>query len=383
MPSTKLTDLAIKRFPTPQNGTKSYWDTHTRGLGLRVGAGGARTFIVLIGSGRRQSLGRYPIIKLSEAREEASRILAEKTLGKVRPLYTAFDDAKQQFLAERERRNKPSTVQSYRRLLTCHYPYGRKSVGDITTRDLVRRLNQLNERPSEKHHAFAAGRAFFRWCIRNYIIERNPMEPLSVPAPYSSRDRVLSDDELAAVYKTALAGDDTYRRIVALLALTGQRRGEIAGLEWDWINHQNLTITLPAKITKNSRVHVLPFGDAVAEVLANTPRLYNYPYVFPAQRDRFKDKPATIFNGWHKPKVDLDKASGVSDWTLHDLRRTLSTNWAALGVPQVVTEKYLNHVSGGTQSPIAQVYNRYSYFAEMQEAVGTWEAHLAALVENR
>lgn len=382
MPNTKLTDLAIRRFPAPATGTKTYWDAHTKGLGIRVGAGGARTFIVLVESGRRQSLGRYPTIKLTDARTEAVRILAEKTLGRIRPRHVAFDDAKEQFLAECTKRIRPRTIQDYTRLLKRHYPYRRKSVADITTHDIVRRLNKLNDVPAEKHHAFAAGRVFFRWCIRNHIVERSPMEPLSVPLPHSSRDRVLSDEELAAVYQNARFGDSAFHNIVALLTLTGQRRGEIAALEWSWIDGGARAITLPASITKNKRIHAIPFGDAVAKVLENITRIDKNPYVFPAARDRLKDKPATIFNGWGKPKIQFDIESGVSDWTLHDLRRTLSTNWAALQIPQVVTEKYLNHVSGGTQSPIAQVYNRYSYFEEMQVAVTTWEAHLAALVES-
>lgn len=382
MPRTQLTNLAIKRFPTPSNGTSTYWDTHTKGLGLRVGAGGARTFIVLIDSGRRRSLGRYPTIKLADARTEAARILAEKTLGKIRPLHMAFDDAKDQFLTECEKRNKPRTVQDYARLLKRHYPYGRKSIADITTHELVRRLNQLNDVPSEKHHAFTAGRAFFHWCIRNHIIDRSPLEPISVPPKRSSRDRVLSDDELKAVYETTRGSDNTFHNIVALLTLTGQRRGEIAALEWDWVDVDARTITLPATLTKNKRVHSFPYSDAVAEVLDIIPRIYKSPYVFPAARDRFKDKPATVFNGWGKPKAMFDTECGVTNWTLHDLRRTLSTNWAALQIPQVVTEKYLNHLSGGTQSPIAQVYNRYSYFKEMQEAVAIWEAHLASIIGN-
>ncbi len=87
-----------------------------------------------------------------------------------------------------------------------------------------------------------------------------------------------------------------------------------------------------------------------------------------------------MFNGWGKPKAALDKACGVIDWTLHDLRRTYSSTMAALGVPQVVVEKLLNHVSGGTLSPIASVYNRHAYMNEMREAVLRYEAYLSTLI---
>lgn len=76
-----LTDLSIKRFPLPESGTATYWDTTTRGLGVRVSPKGARTFIVLMGSGSRHKLGRYPHLSLKTARDEAGKLLAKKTLG--------------------------------------------------------------------------------------------------------------------------------------------------------------------------------------------------------------------------------------------------------------------------------------------------------------
>lgn len=81
--------------------------------------------------------------------------------------------------------------------------------------------------------------------------------------------------------------------------------------------------------------------------------------------------------GWvGKPKAALDQDCGVTDWTLHDLRRTVSSGMAALGIQQIVVEKLLNHMSGGTQSPISLVYNRHSYMDEMREAILQWEAYL-------
>ena len=138
-----MADLSIKRLPVPAVGTATHWDT-LKGFGIRVSAGGARTFIVLIGSGRRQSIGRYPLISLSDARTEARRILAEKTLGRVRPTHTAYDDAVQDYLTECEKKNRSGTVKEYRRILSNHFPYGRQSIGDITPRDVVRKLNGLS-----------------------------------------------------------------------------------------------------------------------------------------------------------------------------------------------------------------------------------------------
>ena len=168
--------------------------------------------------------------------------------------------------------------------------------------------------------------------------------------------------------------------IVMLLILTGQRRGEIAALKWSYINVDDRTITLPAEATKNRRQHTFPFGQGVADILEGMPQLGDY--LFPASREHVRGKPTTVFNGWPKAKAQLDaKLENVEPWTLHDLRRTFSTGLAALGIAQVVVEKLLNHVSGGALSPIAQVYNRHSYMAEMRAAIEAWEDKLATLVK--
>ena len=96
-----------------------------------------------------------------------------------------------------------------------------------------------------------------------------------------------------------------------------------------------------------------------------------------------KGKPATVFNGFSKAKAAFDKECRIKGWQLHDLRRTMSTYMAELQIPQIHVEKLLNHVSGGTQSPLAQVYNRYTYLDEMRAAVLKWEAYLDTLLDAR
>jgi integrase len=327
--------------------------------------------VVLVASGRPATIGRYPAWSLAAARAEAKKRLAHKTLGKITPTHTAFDDAKSQFLALCETRNRPRTVSDYRRLLK-HYPFGRQSVADITPRQILQQLAPLP--PSEKHHAYAAAKIFFRHCVQHHLIDRTPMENMASVPPGRPRTRVLAEHELRAVYRTARAGTSTFHAIVAILVLTGQRRGEIARLEWDWIGSD--MITFPASVTKNGREHAFPYGESTAAILAAVPRLSD-TYVFPAARHRTAR--TTVFNGWGTPKARFDRECGITGWTLHDLRRTYSTIHAQLGTPQIVVEKLLNHVSGGSLSPIAQVYNVHRYEAEMREAALTFERWLTSL----
>jgi integrase len=222
--------------------------------------------------------------------------------------------------------------------------------------------------------------------VRQHIIDASPMDRMEVPPNVPPRERVLTEHELAAVYRVAINGAAPFHRIVALLVLTGQRKGEIAHLEWRWFDEDKRTITLPSSLTKNKRQHVFPYGEGVAGILMALPRIEGSPYLFPAAREQVRGKPVTVFNGWAKPKVDFDRALekagyDVAHWTLHDLRRTFSSGMAALSVSQTVVEKLLNHVSGGTLSPIAQVYNRYTFMDEMRDAIRRWEAKLASLIE--
>jgi integrase len=356
------------------------WDGSLKGFGLRVGKN-RKTFIVLVASGRRKAIGVWPLVSLRDARTAARKLLAQKTLGHTHPTHTAFDDAKTDYFTHCEGRiktgaMKPRTLSDYKRLLN-HFPFARRSIADVTPRDSLQKLTKLP--PSEKHHAFTAARRFFRYAVQHHIIDRSPMENMAPPPGGASRERVLTEDELKAVYTAARAGTSPFHRIAALLVLTGQRRTEIAHLEWDWIEGD--LVTFPSWLTKNKRIHTFPIGLEARRTIATIPRFEGVPFIFPAATQR---KPSTtVFNGWGKPKQRFDKECGIKGWQLRDLRRTMSTYMAELQIPQIHAEKLLNHVSGGTQSPIAQVYNRYSYLEEMREAVLKWEAYLGTLLAAR
>lgn len=378
-----LTDAAIRAMKPPPKGYTILWDGSLRGFGCRISQAGTRAFIVLVASGRTKTIGRYDVMSLSKARTKAKEMLAEKTLGRLHPQRYAWQDAVDEFLTDCRKRNRRHTIRDYTRHLATHYPFERRNVADITPREIVRNLNKINNRPTEKEHAFKVGRTFFRWCVRQHIIDRSPMEYIAVPSAPRSRERVLDENELKELLRALQTNETAYKRLVLLLVLTGQRRGEITALEWKWIDRDEKTITFPSSLTKNRRTHTIPYGDMADAVFEAIPRINDNPYVFPASKERVKGKPATTFNGFSKAKVQLDKElENVEPWTLHDLRRTFSSHMAALGVEQIVVEKLLNHVSGGTQSPIAQIYNRYSYMTEMRDAVRKWEGYLQELMKR-
>ncbi len=374
---TMLTDQAIRAMKPPETGYRIEWDGKLPGFGCRITARGTRAFVVLIASGRPKTIGRWGLISLADARREAKLLLANRAIGKIAPARTAFADAVQSYLDDCAATVRPGTLNAYQRLLK-RFAFGRTAIADVKPRDILATIMPLP--PSERHHAYAALRIFFRWCLHQHLIDRSPMENLKAPPLGKSRERVLSEDEIKAIWKATEAPWCAYKAIVRLLLLTGQRRGEIAALQWSWINEEERTITIPSSVTKNKHTHCFPYGDLTADLFADVGKMIGCPYVFPASNIR--SERTTVFNNFSHAKMELNKASGVTGYVLHDLRRTYSSIMASLGVQQVVVEKLLNH-AGGSMSPIASIYNRYSYMKEMREATLQFDAYLTTLVTPR
>ena len=163
-----------------------------------------------------------------------------------------------------------------------------------------------------------------------------------------------------------------YGSIVLLLILTGQRRNEVSGMKWSELDADAGFWSMAAERTKNGHAHQIPLLPMAAEILAGLPR-QNPTFLFPARGNS-----DVSFSGFSKLKSRLDDASGVDNWTLHDLRRTTATGLASLGIALHVVEKLLNHVSGSFGG-VAGIYNRFQYVPEMRDALTKWEAHLQAL----
>ncbi|MGV6805894.1 MAG: tyrosine-type recombinase/integrase [Ruegeria sp.] len=375
MPQTKLSDATVRNLPLPEKGQVTHWDAALPGFGVRVSQGGTKTFIVVHGPTRkRYTIGRYGPITLKQARDEAKRLQAGLTLGVIKePVSPTFRDAKEQFLDACRTKNRPRTVYDYNRHLERHFPFGKIRLSDITRADVQRRLIGLKDTPSERHHAFVTAKVFFNWAVQEEMISTNPMGTMKSPSKLTSRERFLSEDELKQVFGNAKTHAWPFGPIMQLLILTGQRRGEVGALQWEWIDEDDQTITIPAEFTKNRQSHRFPYSNYTASLFRELPRTDRY--VFPA-----RTSDATHFNGWGKCKERFDKElTGVDHYTLHDLRRTFSSNLAMMGTPVHVTERLLNHKSGSI-SGVAAIYNRHSYLPEMRTAVSAYGQYLSNLL---
>lgn len=364
----RLTDISIRALKAPSKGVCVYFDDALAGFGVRVSQAGTKSFVLTHGPRReRETLGRVGLVSLQQARAEAKRRLAEYTLGKTRPLAVTWDAAKEEYLRERAPKLKPRTLADYGYELGRHFRYGETKLSEISPHDLRKSLGRLITVPAEQQHAYVVVRAFLRWAHRKHYLDRNPMERMQAPWKYVPRARTLTASELRSIWRAA--GEDSFGRIVRLLILTGQRVGEITKLTGSMISTD--AVTLPSWLTKNSRVHRFPLGATARSILQ--PPIAPPDYFFPALGK------TTPFNGHSPCKRKLDKRCGVTDWTLHDLRRTFASGLASLGVSLPVIERLLNHVSGSFGG-IVGVYQRYDFFPEMREAITKWENHILRIV---
>lgn len=370
----RLTDLSIRKLKAPTLGQKTFFDDALPGFGVRVSQGGTKSYVVMYGKRRQlKTLGRYPGMGLADARRAAKRVQGDKVLlngiDPTLPSAISIENAIELFLVDARGRIKQSTWKEYSRLLNRHFRF-EKDIGEVTRTDIVDVLDTIKNAPSSREHAFVAIRTLMNWCLRHGLVGASPVPPLRLRA--QTRARVLNDNELKIVWHRADEIGFPYGKIIQLLILTGQRRGEIAGLRRSWLDGE--TVTFPAGFTKNKREHSIPIGSLAARIIDGLPE--NTDLLFPAQGS--SERP---FNGWSKSKLLFDRPISVNDYTLHDLRRTFTTKVAALGTAIHVTEKLLNHVSG-TVSGVAAVYNRHAYKDEMRDAIAGYEAHLVTLTGN-
>jgi integrase len=392
----KLDAKAIARLTLPEGKTDViYFDRELPGFGVRLRTGKdgiRRTYVVQYrraGATRRMLLGSVEVLTGEQARKQAKDVLAkvqlggdpqeQKTTRRQRDAHTLralIDD----HLAWKETsgRVRPRTFTGIRRYLTdARYfgPLHSMPIDAIHRRDVAARLLAI----ARDSGAVTASRArsvlssMFSWAMQCGLCEQNPVVGTLAPQGAKPRERVLSDAELAAVWRAA--HDDDFGRIVRLLLLTGQRRTEVGGMTWSEVDLDRGLWTIPSARTKNAREHSLPLPPLALSIIETMPRMVGREYLFGPRADGF--------TSWGRPKRLLDARLGdnVKPWTLHDLRRSFATRMCDLGVAPHVVEQILNHQSGH-RGGIVGVYNKSRYEREVRAAMALWSDHIRTLIEG-
>jgi integrase len=379
------TNLAIieSDFASCDKDDRIYFDTEIAGFGIRFRSGGTRTWILQYkfeGSDKRLTLGPYPGITPKAARSLAQDKLASIWKGvdpqqakrdartKAQALIT-LGAVIDNYLITKQTKLRPSSLSDARRYLLVRWkPLHGLPISDISRQQIANILDKL-----EQTGSVAAARAranlstLFKWAMGHGYVDHNPVIGTINPDPRIARERVLSDDELLAIWHAC--GDDDFGTIVKLLTLTGQRRSEVGAMAWSEFNDGIWTI--PSARTKNKKAHVLPLPQACWSIINSVKHRDGIDYLFGNNNNQG-------YRSWSLSKQLLDKRCGLSDWTLHDLRRTFRTGLGKLGIAPHIAELVINHRKGGVEA----VYDRYRYEPEIAAALTMWTEHVRSIIEG-
>jgi integrase len=360
-------------------------DSLLPGLYLIVQPSGARSWAVRYrhnGRPRKHTLGPYPAIDLKSARALGSKVLRAAAEGRdptgerQEQRANTVEQVVAQFLAKHgQRRYRLRTFAEAQRLLKQNVVahWGRQPIASVTRKQLRNMLDRLvaNDTPMLANRVHSITRKLFGWAVEQEIIEVSPFVGLKAPAEESSRDRILTDQELRLVWRAA-GQMGIYGSLVRTLIVTGQRRGEIAGLTWNEIDLDKRLISLPRERVKNNRAHEISLSPQAVALIEALPR-NSEQYVFSVDG-------GPIIN-FVRLKERLDKLCGVTDWVLHDTRRTVATGLQRLGINLQVTEAVLGHV--GSRSGVVGIYQRYDFADEKRRALEKWGAHVESIVSDK
>ena len=259
-------------------------------------------------------------------------------------------------------------------------------IQDISRRDVLDLLDDLVETsPVGANRTLSVLKTCFTWRVRRDrdTLAQSVCADIDNPAPERTRERVLGDIELAALWRAADDRDGfPFGRMVQLLLLTGCRRDEVRLAVWSEFDLAARTWTIPAHRTKNNHPHVVPLTDKAMTILEGLPRIKGTAGLL------FTTTGTKPISGLAKMKARLhaamneELAAEPEWWTLHDLRRTFVTGLQRLGFPMEVTEACVNH-RGGTLAGVAGIYARHDYAQEKRAAADTWARHVDALVSGK
>ena len=300
------------------------------GFAVRVGETGVKSYVVryrVDGRQRRVTIGLASVLSLAEARARA-RVLVDQAKQGVDAAAGKAERCAQQLntvaaiveeYAEHHLRRKLRTAVWVERVLrrTVVADWGERQIRSITKADVIRLVDGLADRGAGvmANRALQVINKFFAWAIERSLVEVNPAAGVAKPALEASRDRVLDDQELAAIWRATDEMAWPWAPFVRLAILLGQRRAEIAAMRWQDLDLDAPVWNMPAEQTKMGRARALPLSGAAVKLLAALPRTESpADLVFPARGGG----PLSAFAGM---KREIDRLSGIKAWVLHDLRQ--------------------------------------------------------------
>jgi integrase len=401
MPRVHLTDRFCATAK-PRRSRTDYFDEQVPGLALRITDQGHRSWSFLFtapGDGKRAraTIGTYPSTSLAAARGKAieARSLVEAkqdprvVMARQAAAGRTMAGLVEAYLADPEKAALRSRAEIERRLRRNVVPViGAVKLSDLRRRDVRNVTDAMLRRGVrvEATRVFEDVRGMIRWAVENEYLGANPLDGMGKPAEATSRNRVLSEDEIATLWTglpKALARSKQCLTIIKLCLVTAQRVGEVAGMRRSELDLRAREWRLPGSRTKNRAAHVVPLSDlAISLIKDATAAAGQGEPIFPCGKGSLSPVAVarTILRANEITKERPLGRFGIVPWSAHDLRRTALTQMARLGVPPIVLGHVANHRTTTRAGVTLAVYSQYTYDREKREALDLWAARLTAIV---
>lgn len=396
--SQKLTKKLVDSFEYRGDGKKDIrWDAEMKGFGVRIYPSGKKSFVISYRQAGRKKL--MVLDQYGRITVEQARVLARKRFGEIADFEDPLEIKKAikkkhkwtvrkafgEFMRRYAKQHNKHWQETERIFKSDVLPkYAKVPLDEIKREHIIKILDEITGRGSHimANRTLASLRKFFGWCVERGIIETAPTSNIRMPSKPVSRDLVLMDEEIIAIWGEATKIGYPFGHIIKVLLLTGQRRSEVASMKWKDIDLQNALWTLPREDTKSDREHTVPLSSLVVRLIKDAPNLGGYIFSSTGLRP---------FENFSRNKDLMDRnikdiraqnnCATVRKWRIHDLRRTATSGMARLGISPHVVEKILNH-SSGIISGVAAVYNRYEYAEEKRAALTAWDEYLDNMIKN-
>jgi integrase len=391
----ELKDTFVRGCKPAVHGKRYYvWDTKVQGFGLQVTDKGAKSYILYARVPpswvpTRRRIGDATKMTLAAARRMAQewvQLVAEgKDPAAVQRAHTqvTFGKAAEDWFTDvvrHQRKGKEVTTDVKREFVSR---WGNKPITTITALDVRDAVRTVNQRaPAQARNVFGYAKRLFDWAVAQhaYGLAQSPMEKLRAKDLVDKkviRHRVLTDHELRTLWQIAETIGYPYGPLFQMLALTGQRKSEVAEARWREFNLEQKIWTIPPERMKGGAAHVVPLSDDVLALLNDLPR-FKGDYVFSTTLGK------TPVNGFSKAKARVDAAlsaalgSAPDDWVIHDIRRTMRTRLSGLPIEDRVRELVIAHAQPG----LHQVYDQYAWLDEKRTALVLWAGRLRGIVTS-
>ena len=379
--------------------TETYVTPDRRGLQAFINPSGTKAFVhryKKAGLTRRVRLGHFPAMSVEEAHNKLSDVKRLIEAGwDPRPVSNGAPDDKESvaFLAYEfmekyvKQHRKPSSIEYARRILEKDIlpRWGDRKARSIKPREVIELLDDIVDRkaPVMANRTASLLSQMFKYGIHRALLEDSPCKLLFPPGGREKpRERVLSDNEIRLLWQklsdqSSEVSDEHagnmrspgIKLALKLLLVTGQRRGEIAKARWIDFDFDDAIWRIPAEHSKNGQPHDVPLSDLALELLGSMKKMAgSSPWVLPSDQTRGSIRPEAITRAVSRNRDYF----GIDAFCTHDLRRSAASGMAALGVPQIIIGKVLNH----TDPSITATYNRHDYSSEKQDALQGWSNHV-------